>query len=275
MNRRTTPALNGLFRTCTRTHAHATDFAQGVRRMSAAFFALAFFALPAFAATGAAASSAPEQAPAASDSAAEKTASVHTYSLFLTAGPNVLVNTASSTSSAPSPIMFSCGFGATLFTNKPVQFEPRLSFFTNYYLWNNARALPAEVENRTATVLSFMFDLPAAYTWKYNAHSFEAGAGLGFLARVGILSNGVSGSDKNRDDSSRTASEDVSDINSYFWSGARFLYPEIFGVWTYDIRSGWKAGLETRLYFPLGSFIAGSGMDAAIISASARLVLPL
>lgn len=200
---------------------------------------------------------------------------VRPFSFFITAGPMLLVNTASSTTSAPSPIMFSCGFGATLFEDKPVQFEPRLSFYTNYYLWSDDRALPAEVENRTATVLSFMFDLPAVYTWKFGTQTVKAGAGLGFLARIGILSNGVSGSDENRDDSSRTASEDVDDINSYLWSNGRFLYPELCGSWTYTTSGGWKAGFEGRLYIPLGSIASGYGLDATILSTSVRLVLPL
>lgn len=209
--------------------------------------------------------------PATDTQAASAGKSSKSYSFFVTAGPMLMVNTSSSTDSAPSPVMFSCGFGATLFQDRMFQFQPRLSFFTNYYLWNNDMALPAEVENRTATALSFMFDLPATYTWQNGKNEFQAGAGLGFLARIGILSNGVSGSDENRDDSTRDATQDVKDINSWFWSDMRFLYPELCGSWTYTTPSGWKVGAEARLYLPLGSLITGRGLDATIISLAAKI----
>ncbi len=181
-----------------------------------------------------------------------------------------MVNTDSSKKSAPSPIMFSGGLGATLFQHLPVSFQPRLSFFMHYYLWDGENARPAEIENRTATVLSFLLDLNAVKIFRYKKHTFQAGGGLGILARFGILANGLeeseSGSSK-----TNTNSDDLSSINNWFWSGARFLYPDATFCWLYDLPNGWKAGVSTQVYIPLGSIADGRGLDGMLITIGGRL----
>lgn len=188
------------------------------------------------------------------------------YSYFFTMNPVLTVNTASSTKSAPSPIAFSCGFGAKLQQAKKISMEPALSFFTNYYLWDGKKALPAEVENRTATVLSFLIDLPVVYNFnRKNNHYFEAGAGLAVLARYGILSNGVKSSDEG---TSGDAQGDVKEINSYFQSFNRMIFPELTAAWNYKVTERLDAGLTGRIYIP----ISGNGLDTMMISVGARLI---
>ena len=192
----------------------------------------------------------------------------HKPSFFFTMGPLAIINTESSTKSAPTPIVFSTGFGMKFLEDKMVAFEPRVSFFTNYYLWDGDNALPAEVENRTAIALSLLFDLPAVVTFHHGENTFEAGSGLGFLARYGILANGVSSSDTG---ASGSASGDVDKINDWFWSGARYVFPELLGSWTYAVSSRLQAGFEGRVYFPLGSLMNGRGFDAMMFSLAARI----
>lgn len=185
-------------------------------------------------------------------------------------GPIMTVNTESRAKSAPSPIAFSCGMGVKLFTDQKISFTPEISFFTNYYLWDGKNALPAEVENRTATVLSFLIDLPAVYNIETGKdYSFEAGAGLAFLARYGLLSHGVKSSDPGV---SGDAKGDVEKINGWLMSDMRFLFPELTGAWNYKISERLQAGLAMRIYFPLGSLINGRGLDAMMIRVSARLL---
>ena len=204
------------------------------------------------------------------DTTQEESAAKKKHSLFFSAGPLLMVNTDSSKNSAPSPIMFSGGLGATLFQNLPVTFQPRLSFFIHYYLWNGENAHPAEIENRTATVLSFLLDLNAVKIFRYKKHTFHVGGGLGILARFGMLSSGVEADGRGSTKTS-TNSDDLSSINKWFWSGARFLYPDITFCWLYDLPNGWKAGVSAQVYIPVGSLADGRGMDGTMLTICGRL----
>ncbi len=194
-----------------------------------------------------------------------------TYDIFFTLGPNLMLNTDSPKNSAPHPIMYSLGFGMDFFTNLPVRFQPHVHFFTNYYLWDGEAARPAEVENRTATVFSAMLDLNAIYSLSYGQNIFQFGGGIGFLARYGILSNGVKSSDEGGG-TNTTAGDDVSKINSYLMGDMRFLYPEVSFSYLRNL-GNFSVGGEFRAYIPLASLSKGDGLDAAIFSLSAKIVI--
>lgn len=194
-------------------------------------------------------------------------------SLFVTAGPKLMVNTDSSTKSAPSPIMYSLGVGGDFTYENNVFMQVHASFFTNYYLWDGERARPAEVENRTATALSAMLDLTGGYTFclgESQKHRLSLSGGLGFLLRHGILSGGVSEDDPNRDIDT-TAGDDVSSINGTFFSGLNFLYPEFSVSYSYCLSEIWKIGGEFRTYLPIGSLKDGYGADGMIFALSLKI----
>lgn len=200
------------------------------------------------------------------------------HAVFLTAGPMLLVNTDDSTNSAPSPVMFAVGIGADLFRNAAVTFEPRLSFFTNYYLWDGDAAHPAEIENRTALVLSTLLDVRVLKTWRRGANRCMLGAGVGLLARYGLLANGVasgdSGGGADSSGEATTAGDDVASINNYLWQQLRFLYPELVLCWLHTLpNSTVAAGIEAAFYLPVGSLAAGDGLDAALLSLAFKLEL--
>lgn len=188
---------------------------------------------------------------------------------FINLGLNITVNTESPLKSAPTPVSFTGGLGAIWPNNSFVSFQPRLSFYAMYYLWDGENALPAEIENRTASVLNFMLDLPAAWTFRFKHSQAELGAGLGFLARFSMLSSGVKASDSG---ASGTAQEDVDKISSWMWNDMHFLYPEIFAAWEYNVTERLKAGLEIRYYLPLGSLAGGRGLDASILSVATKII---
>ena len=188
---------------------------------------------------------------------------------FVTLGTAITINTESKLKSAPSPAAFSFSVGA-IWPNKAfLSFQPRLAFWTGYYLWDGQNALPAEIENRTALALNFMLDIPAAATFRFKHCQVEAGLGLGILARVALLAGGVSEGDTG---ASGSAGGDKEKIQEWFWSGARFLYPELFVAWEWNFTKRIAAGLEARYYFPLGSVMDGRGLDASIIAISAKLI---
>ena len=188
---------------------------------------------------------------------------------FVNIGANITINTESKLKSAPSPTAFALSFGG-IWPNKAFwSFQPRLSFWTSYYLWDGKNALPAEVENRTALVLNFMVDLPAVATFRFKKCQAEAGLGLGFLARAALLANGVSEGDSG---TTGSAGGDKDEIQKWFWSSARFLYLEFLGGWEWNFTERIAAGFELRYYLPIGSLIDGRGLDASIISLGAKLI---
>ena len=192
---------------------------------------------------------------------------------FMTAGLLGILNMHSGTHSAPSPILFSPGFGVDIYMTKKLFLQPHANIFYTYYLWNKDMALPAEVENRTATVPALLLDVPAVWNIvERNTMFVQVGGGLAVLARFGILSNGVSENDPNRDYPNRTAKEDVSDINSFFYQDMRWLYPELTGTIMFALSNGWKLGASTTLYIPLGSLISGDGFNSAMLNLCVRLV---
>lgn len=197
--------------------------------------------------------------------------------IFFTFGPNLLLNTGDKTKSAPSPVMYSFGIGGDFYpdfyTKKNILFQAKASFFTNYYLWDGEDARPAEVENRTATALSAIIDLGCGKSWIFGQNQdniISLSGGIGLLIRYGILSNGVSPDEPNRDGFS-TASEDVRDINGSFYKKLRFLYPELAFSYSHRLSEIWKVGLETRTYIPVGSLIFGDGIDGMIFSLALKL----
>ena len=193
--------------------------------------------------------------------------------LFVTAGPKLMLNTDDHTKSAPSPIMYSMGVGGDFLFKNNILLTAHGSFFANYYLWDGEDAQPAEIENRTATALSFMIDLTGGYRWQLGEskkHLLSASGGLGFFIRHAILSNGVSEDDPNRDTGSK-ASDDVSDINGTFFSNLNFLYPELSVSYSYILSEKWKIGGEFRTYLPLGSLTRGKGADGMIFSLALKL----
>ena len=188
-------------------------------------------------------------------------------------GPAFLFNKEAKTNSAPSPVVFPVSFGVSFPNDTFVSFQPRLSFFINYYLWNNSAqiALPAEIENRTATSLSFLVTLPAVFSFHVSRNSvLEVQAGLSALMRFAILAHGVSADDLG---TSGNAKSDVKHINKWFWGGARWLYVDTGLAWLYQFSSGVKIGPEARFYLPLGSLFTGRGVDAFMVSAGIKIAL--
>ena len=188
---------------------------------------------------------------------------------FINIGAAFMINTESKLKSAPSPTSFALSIGLIWPNQAFLSFQPRLNFWWSYWLWDGEMALPAEIENRTALALNFMLDIPAAATFRFKNCQIEAGLGLGILARVALLAGGVSEDDPG---TTGSAGGDKEKIQEWFWSGSRFLYPEVFVAWEWRFSPRIAAGLEARYYFPLGAFMDGRGLDASIIAVSGKLI---
>lgn len=150
-----------------------------------------------------------------------------------------------------------------------ISFQPTLTFFIMEHLWFDKFALPAEIENRTTTTLSFMLNLPAVYTLSLkNKSDFHFSAGLGFFFRFGLLANGVSPNDPGY---SGTATEDVKLINKWFWDNAHWLHLTLGGSWLYPISSTIKAGPIFNAYIPVGTLIDQHNVQGLMFSAGIKL----
>lgn len=183
--------------------------------------------------------------------------------------PAVIFNIDDSNKSAPSPIVYPFGFGISVYADKFISFQPRLSFFTNYYLYNDGSAKPAEIENRTATAFSFLIDLPAVFTFDLkHTHFLELGLGAGILARFAILSSGV---DDSEEGESGTVSDDLRAINKSFWENANFLYIENSFAYLFRLNEKIKIGPEIRLYIPCGSLFTKGSMNGGMFSAGIKV----
>ena len=127
--------------------------------------------------------------------------------------PGIYINTQSPLVSAPSPIVYPISVGFIWPDAALLAIQPTLSFFMMQHLYYEDMALPAEIENRTSTTLSFMLNIPAVYSIFLENSRFQITGGLGIFMRFGLLSPGVK-----EDDSgwSGSAGEDVTKINEYF-----------------------------------------------------------
>jgi hypothetical protein len=134
----------------------------------------------------------------------------------------------------------------------PLFLAPSASFYEVKYLWANDRPLPAEIENRTSSVLSLMLDAPVVYVIEKNRLSYSFGAGLSLLARYGFLESGVHSDEKITGDK-LDAGEQVKAINEYFWASGRWLYPTVQTGVRYRLETGWGAGMNFRLGIPLSN----------------------
>jgi hypothetical protein len=192
--------------------------------------------------------------------------------MYVTLGAIGILNAADPTQSAPSPILFTPGFGAgwNVYSGLVgVDVEGRLSFFMNYYLWRNENALPAEIEHLVAFVTSIVLDIPVMVSFKLGPHAFRAGAGIAFVPRLSFLA-------WNADMGHPEAQDEVKEIGSWFFEKARFIYPEIVAGWDTALNNGWRAGLELRAYIPManGAAVDENALDGGMMSIAVKLIFP-
>ena len=182
--------------------------------------------------------------------------------------PGIYINTQSPLVSAPSPIVYPISVGFIWPDAALLAIQPTLSFFMMQHLYYEDMALPAEIENRTSTTLSFMLNIPAVYSIFLENSRFQITGGLGIFMRFGLLSPGVK-----EDDSgwSGSAGEDVTKINEYFWGNARWLYLTLGGSWLYDLTPELRAGPVMNISIPLGGLISDQDAQGMLISLGIKI----
>ena len=182
--------------------------------------------------------------------------------------PGLYLNTESPLISAPSPIIYPISLGFLWPDDSKIAIQPVVSFFMMNHLLYEDKALPAEIENRTTTTLSFMLNIPAVYSIYLEKSNFQFSAGLGVYMRFGLLSPGVKENDSGWTGS---AGEDVSKINEYFWGKMRWFYVTAGGSWLYNLTPQLRAGPTINVYVPVGGLISDKNAQAMIFSAGIKI----
>lgn len=182
--------------------------------------------------------------------------------------PALYLNTESTLVSAPSPIVYPISIGFLWPAYSKFAIQPSLSFFMMNHLLYDDKALPAEIENRTTTTLSFMLNIPAVFSFFLTNSRFQVGFGPAVLMRFGLLSPGVKEGDSGWTGS---AGQDVNEINSYFWKDLHWFYTSLGGSWLYNLTPQLRAGPTINVYLPVGGLISDHDAQAMIISAGIKI----
>lgn len=151
--------------------------------------------------------------------------------------------------SAPSPLEGFLGAEYRLPLKPKFFFAPSASLYMTRYLWANDRALPAEIENRTAYVPVLILDNAFLYHIEKDRFQYAFGGGPALVIRYGFLESGVGKDEQNAGDS-LNAGDQVKAVNKYFWSSGRWLYPMLQGSVRYRLETGWGAGFTMRVGIP-------------------------
>jgi hypothetical protein len=153
-------------------------------------------------------------------------------------------------SSAPSPIAGFLGVEYRYPIKRDVLIAPSISLYGLRYLWADDRALPAELENRTAFVPTLLIDCPFLYRVERGRMLYTFGGGPAVTLRWGFLESGV-GKDEKSYSEDMTAGDQVKEVNKYLWGSGRWFYPMLAGTARYRLDNGWGAGLNLRIGIPI------------------------
>lgn len=170
--------------------------------------------------------------------------------------------------SAPSPIIYPISIGFLWPNYTFVSMQPTLSFFVMEHLFYDGMALPAEIENRTTTTLSFMINLPIVFSLFINQTRFQLSGGAGIFIQAGLKSAGVNDSDYGYTGS---AASDVNAINEYFWKDMHWLYLTTSFSWLYNVNSQLRIGPTVNTYIPMGTIIGNQNLHGFMITAGVKI----
>ncbi len=198
----------------------------------------------------------------------KKLASLQSMDFVMQFKPALYLNPESTLVSAPSPIVYQISLGFLWPDYTLIAIQPTISFFMMNHLLYEDKALPAEIENRTTTTLSFMLNIPAVFSIYLKNSCFQFSIGAGLLMRFGLLSAGVKDTDSGWTGS---AGGDVEIINKYFWNNMRWFYVNVEGSWMYNLTSKLRAGPVIDCSIPVGGLISDHSPQAMLISIGIKI----
>lgn len=195
---------------------------------------------------------------------------IHSLDFIIQTEPGVYLNPESKLVSAPSPMIYPLTIGIIWPNYTVFSVQPTLSFFAMDYLLYENKVLPAEIENRTSTALSFLFNLPLVVSLYFPHSRLQFMPGVSLMARFGFLANNVNEQDYGF---SGSAGEDIQKINQWFWSDMHYLYLSFGFSWLFDVYRTMKAGPVVNAYIPMSFIANGEGLQGTIFSAGLKISL--
>ncbi|MEI6386880.1 MAG: hypothetical protein WCQ50_09600 [Spirochaetota bacterium] len=142
-------------------------------------------------------------------------------------------------SGGPQQLTNFLAFGSTFDIDGIFSWEPGLTFYYGYDLWDqfNKRVLPTEQSWRTSFTLAFLIQTPLVATVRFaKVWNLALGLGPAFNLRYGMLAS-MSAAD------AATAAADIPKINNWFYARQRWFQPETF------LRLGYKLTDRVDFYF--------------------------
>lgn len=198
---------------------------------------------------------------------------IHSIDFVMQAEPGINFNQFKTDSegkiiSAPSPIIYPITLGILWPNYTFIATQPSVSFFMQHHLFADDKALPAEIENRTTTTLSFMTNIPLVVTLFIKQNRIQLSGGIAGLLQFGLLSAGVSENDYG---TLGSAKADVDAINNYFWSDLHWLYFSTGFSWLYTFENKVKLGPTFNAYIPVGTLINNQSIHGLIVSVGVKI----
>ena len=194
---------------------------------------------------------------------------IHTLDLIMNYEASFYLNPEyTELNSAPSPINFQLSLGMLWPNYTEIAVQPLISFFYMNHLWYEDRALPAEIENRTSDTLSFLVQVPAAFSLFLKNSRFQFIVGPAVMARLTLLARGVS---PDATGYLGTASADINAINRWFWSDGRWFYATAGISWLYHITPQLRTGLTVNASVPVGAILKDKTAQGLLISTGIKI----
>jgi hypothetical protein len=154
----------------------------------------------------------------------------------------------SSPPGAPSPLVQTLGVSLMIRSDGPFFLEPSIEFFGSYYQWTGTRTVPAPYESGTSFLtIGSLLTLQSGLLYTLSK-SVEMGGALGidFLIRFPF--------------EFQNTAADTGNGMAYFYSNARFIYPETRFITRWHVVDGVTLDFTLRAMYPLFHIWDGEGL---------------
>lgn len=195
---------------------------------------------------------------------------LETSNVFMGFTPVLYISTDGENRGGPSPISYPLYVGVAWPRDFWISLQPSLKIYTEYYLINDGKVYPAEIENRTGLGFSFLLNLPVVFQANFwDKTNIKLSAGIAFLLRFAVTAPGV---DKNSPGYAGTVKDDVSLINKSFYEGLKFIYLSGSADWMFNLNNGVQIGPEISLYIPVITILSEFSLHGTMISGGVKLI---
>jgi hypothetical protein len=130
------------------------------------------------------------------------------------------------------------------------RFQPSFLFYNSIYEYTAAgRAVPGNVEYRSAYVYGILFDLPFLYEFRLGKGSIlRTGLGLALNARYGFKA------------AAEVPDSEVTGINDWLWAKGRWFLPSTHLEYEYQAQGKIRMGAGLLAWWPIFNLWAGEGL---------------